>query len=332
MTVSNVSNSGRDNYTIDSSFSSIDGEQKKMKSVTGSVINTNDRVSFAVVRHNQVDSCNDSQAPSIDFATWQSDVAPGCWSVRHEYKPGDQVIFGKNVYQVPSSGGNPKGVVPGTVDSRWLYHGTVENNYKYYVNSHGGEKKGICGKHPLYAPPTETQRGDEVNALDRLKSSFHASFNRLPVYLGVWGASGANLYGGSNSSNRNSQSYKFASYEKTLKPGEQPLPKGGVAHFFYLRPEDKGSAEPIDPTTYRYVPFPIRLRTQPHDLPPVVATAVMPQEWRADAIAIAKPDYGYLFVPVFGPRKSPGTYNVDPNLEFFVHGPGDRNYLIQYKD
>jgi hypothetical protein len=63
-------------------------------------------------------------------------VLPQLWSPRQTYNPGDRVVYGNHVYQVPSGGGNHAGIVPGTHDAKWLYAGTVENNSKYFFSQH----------------------------------------------------------------------------------------------------------------------------------------------------------------------------------------------------
>lgn len=65
---------------------------------------------------------------------------PQAWDPCQIYHPGDRVAYNGNVYQVPNVGGNHMSVEPGTNDSKWLYAGTVENNYKnalhQYVEEH----------------------------------------------------------------------------------------------------------------------------------------------------------------------------------------------------
>lgn len=83
-------------------------------------------------------SCGCPPSPSkpvADFNNWLQTLAPTSWNSCKTYQPGDQVIYDGNVFQAPNQGGAHCGVQPNTDCSKWLYHGTVVNNYNYYVGN-----------------------------------------------------------------------------------------------------------------------------------------------------------------------------------------------------
>lgn len=79
--------------------------------------------------------CPAQPQPVTDFNSWLQNKAPKLWDANKSYKPGDQVIHNGSVYQAPNQGGRHTGVRPNTDDAKWLYHGTVVNNYNYYLRS-----------------------------------------------------------------------------------------------------------------------------------------------------------------------------------------------------
>jgi hypothetical protein len=72
--------------------------------------------------------------PAMDFNHWLQTTAPKPFNPCKIYQPGDQVIYNGNVYQAPNQGGVHCNVWPTTDCSKWLYHGSVVDNYHYYVN------------------------------------------------------------------------------------------------------------------------------------------------------------------------------------------------------
>ena len=73
--------------------------------------------------------------PATDFNHWLQTTAPKPFNPCKIYKPGDQVIYNGNVYQAPNQGGVHCNVWPTTDCSKWLYHGTVVDNYHYDVEN-----------------------------------------------------------------------------------------------------------------------------------------------------------------------------------------------------
>jgi hypothetical protein len=79
-----------------------------------------------------------SSRPVLDFNGWLQTRAPKSWDRGRNARPGDQVIYHGNVYQAPNQGGLHRGVPPTSDASKWLYHGTVVNNYNYYLKTRSG--------------------------------------------------------------------------------------------------------------------------------------------------------------------------------------------------
>ncbi|HTV85950.1 MAG TPA: hypothetical protein VME63_11100, partial [Dyella sp.] len=68
----------------------------------------------------------------VDYQTWLNHTAPEPWAAGRTYKPGDQVIYGQNVYQLVGAW-DSHDIRPDTWRSNWWYSGSVQNNYNYYA-------------------------------------------------------------------------------------------------------------------------------------------------------------------------------------------------------
>ncbi|WP_230474733.1 hypothetical protein [Dyella monticola] len=94
-----------------------------------------------------------SGTPSMDYQTWLSNVAPKPWNASQVYKPGDRVVRGQDIYQVPAHAAPHQGVKPGADDSKWLYAGKVKNEYALETHySSGTQYSGVGSNKTIHAP------------------------------------------------------------------------------------------------------------------------------------------------------------------------------------
>jgi len=260
-----------------------------------------------------------------DFQTWLKHVAPGCWDASRVYRPGDQVICAGKVYQAPNVGGTHQGVPPGTDDSKWLYHGTVDANYRYYVN-HGA----ALPPQPAVGVDAKSEaKGEQVDALHRLRVLFDDAFEDVGNYLRQTGAPGVRVYGGSNAHDRSALDFDFGAYEKTLALGEHPLQQGKFAQFIYLRPEDKHHPDRIDPDHYRVVTDAESLNIRGREID-LDATTIVPKDWPRWQVPQTHPDYGYLYVPAYETIPL-GVTAEEKKYDFLIKDSHEGEYVARYE-
>jgi hypothetical protein len=281
-----------------------------------------------------------TSGPGMDLFAWVDQCAP-TWNPKQIYKPGDQVNFGGNVYRVPNGGGFHSGVTPGASDSKWLYHGTVENNYSYYRKgapdpampgvSRPDDSSALASPvNGLIAGSDASIKEGKYTVLHDLQTVFNGAFKNVGNYLGRVGAEGSRVYEGSDFNGRffNHGLY-FKGYEATLKPGERPLQEGGYAQVFYLRPEDKLHPENIDPMNY-VISTDVDFSTVNKEVVNVETTTIEPKEWSGKEKLDHVPDYGYLHVPVYDMGDLDGLGVAKP-YNFPIQDSSGREYLSRYE-
>jgi len=265
------------------------------------------------------------------------------WDAGKIYSPGDLVVYKNEVYQATAAGKYTQGFTPGENDRQWLFHGTVDNNYNYYMSKPSAPPNYVEQNNPTATSPATpvapvgsnlSQQNSELATLQSLKNKFPEAFkvagNSFSSKIRVDYPNGpyrdvkeVHVHGGSNQNGSGYSTYFFKSVKQDPEFAKYK-PWDAHVQFVYLRPEDRGKIGEINPENYKFTyrrtdEFDLRFGSEGHDVPGTAyATYITPKTWTQRDINESVPDFGYLYEP---------SYKEAAQQD--QSGDGSRNFTLQ---
>ena len=235
------------------------------------------------------------------------------WDAGKIYSPGELVTYKSsftqenNVYQATNAGGYQQGHRPGSDDSRWLYHGTVDSNYRNYASTvpkTGDQIDNPASDSSVKSPSSTSGVTNPINTSDKwyqalqygdLRGKFADVQRGVGDYLSSKGVQNVSVYGGNNRTGSTLKDYRFESFDKSLSHGAAPS-QDAVAQFFFLKPGDSNRIPYLKEDGYKTISRQIDLNVN-GEIHSVNSRITVPKEWRSSDVDNAKPDYAYMYVP-----------------------------------